>query len=97
MRILLERILTAALLIDIEKSPEKVAKLTIAIVNLTKTIRDTDVHNDKLLPEEGVPVAGSLEERLKGYVPSPKEIERLRAQLKERLKVLGPRLLEDGP
>lgn len=97
MRELLARISTAALAIDVETSLEQAAKLTALIVNLTKTIRETESYNEKLdaCAKEGV-FEGTLDERLKGYKPTREEEIALRAELTEHLVVLGPRLFEDG-
>ena len=97
MRELLARISTAALAIDVETSLEQAAKLTSLIVNLTKTIRETESYNEKLgvSAKEGV-FEGTLDERLKGYLPTREEEIALRAELAEHLVVLGPRLFEDG-
>lgn len=97
MRELLARISTAALAIDVETSLEQAAKLTALIVNLTKTIRETESYNEKLDSSAKVGVfEGTLNERLKGYKPTREEEIALRAELTEHLVVLGPRLFEDG-
>lgn len=97
MRELLARISTAALAIDVETSLEQAAKLTALIVNLTKTIRETESYNEKLDTSAKVGVfEGTLNERLKGYKPTREEEIALRAELTEHLVVLGPRLFEDG-
>lgn len=97
MRELLARISAAALEIDVPSSLEQAAKLTSLIVNLTKTIRETESYNEKLeaSAKEG-DFTGSLDERLKGYLPTREEEIALRAELTEHLVVLGPRLFEDG-
>ena len=97
MRELLARISSAALAIDVESSLEQATKFTSLIVNLTKTIRETESYNERLgaSAKEGV-FDGTLDERLKGYLPTREEEIALRAELKEHLVVLGPRLFEDG-
>ena len=97
MRELLARISAAALDIDVPSSLEQAAKLTALIVNLTKTIRETEGYNEKLeaSAKEGV-FTGTLEERPKGYLPTRDEEIALPEELKEHLVVLGPRLFEDG-
>lgn len=96
MRELLSRISAAALALNIEGALEQTAKLTALIVNLTKTIRETDAYNEKLLATaKGGVFEGALDERLKGYKPTKKEEKALRAELKEHLVLMGPRLFED--
>jgi len=95
MRELLARISDAALSIEFENSLEQAAKLTSLIVNLTKTIRETESHNEKLAntAKEGV-FTGTLDERLKGYKPTEQELEEMRSELIDSLEVLAPRVLD---
>lgn len=99
LRALLDRISDAALELDIESQPDQASKLSGLMINLTKTIRETEVYNQKVREDSANTktdnAIGTLEERLKGYAPSASELKRLRAELKERLIVLGPRLFED--
>jgi len=99
LRTLRERLFAASKTIDIESEPDSVSKLTVLMINLTKTIRETESYNSGLAAKNTNDTPdGTLEERLKGYVPMPREMEKLRAELKERLSVIGPRLFDDhGP
>lgn len=74
------------------KITELRVKITQLEIKLAAAItKIDDIQNNVAPPLKAM----SLKERLEGYVPSPTEIATLRAQLKERLKVLGPRLMED--
>lgn len=98
LKALLARISDAALALDVKSQPDQASKLSGLMINLTKTIRETELYNQKIVentaPHSSGPT-GTLEERLKGYAPTPSELTKLRAELKERLIVLGPRLFED--
>lgn len=99
LRRLLTRLSEAALALDLEDSPEKAAKISTAIINLTKTIRETESYNQSCEDKSNqgqnqAQAAGSLEERLKGYYPSSSELDALEARLKQQLDRLLPRLIE---
>ena len=99
LRALLGRVADALASISIEKYPDRAAKLTIQMINLTKTIRETETYNHKLLApfkDKAGQDGATLEERLEGYAPTPDELEAFEAELKDRLMVLGPRLFEEG-
>ena len=93
---MLARLAAASADVDIKKAPERASKLTIQMINLTKTIRETESYNRMLRAAlKDSPSGGTLEERLEGYAPSPSELKELRAELKAHLELLGPRLFED--
>jgi hypothetical protein len=96
LRALLSRISNAALELDINSHSDQASKLSGLMISLTKTIRETEIYNQKIEEDleksQNEGASGTLEERLKGYAPSASELQRLRAELKERLVVLGPRL-----
>lgn len=95
-RSLLSQLTDAALQIDIDASPDKAIKLVAVIITLTKSIRETEVYNRGCAAAHpDIDENMSLEERLKGFAPSPEELKKLRADLRKRLQVLGPRLLRE--
>ena len=96
LRVMLARLAAASADVDIKEAPERASKLTIQMINLTKTIRETESYNRMLRAAlKDSPSGGTLEERLEGYAPSPSELKELRAELKAHLESLGPRLFED--
>ncbi len=100
LRALLATLSEAALKLDLNTASDQANKLTSALINLTKTIRETELYNQGLAKENDAEDDGeearTLEERLKGYYPSASELEALRAELKQRLDVLAPRLMQDA-
>ncbi len=102
LRAMLAKIADALADISIEDAPDRATKLTIQMINLTKTIRETESYNRKLLaPFDDSRANGkgalTLERWLDGYAPTPAEVEEFEAELKECLKIIGPRLFEDEP
>ncbi len=96
LRALLASLSEAALKLDLENPSDNFAKFTTALIALTKTIRETELYNQGLIGEDDGQEPRSLEERLKGYYPSAAELAELRAELKQRLDVLAPRLMKDA-
>lgn len=100
LRAMLAKIAEALADISIEAAPDRATKLTIQMINLTKTIRETESYNRKLLApfQDGASGShgGTLDERLEGYAPTPTELKALQDELKERLMIMGPRLFKNA-
>lgn len=82
-----------------EASPEISMKMSSAAVALTKAICEAEAHNLKCTAASGADAAtasGSLQARLKGYVPTKKELKELEATLRQRLDTLAPRLANES-